>query len=92
MAKFIFETDDGEQREVKFSTVKTRNLTSDDVVVASYEVGDISDDQRQLAGHALRDLKALLEQQFPEGQKILVTAMRNGKEDVSIKIIKDKTK
>jgi hypothetical protein len=92
MAKLLFETDDGEQREVKLSTVKTRNLGEDDVVMATYEVGEISEDQKQMAGAELLRLKQMLEQAFPEGTKILVAASRNGKEDVSIKIIKDKTK
>lgn len=92
MGKLLFETEDGVQQEIKLSTVKTRNLTKDDVIIASYEVGDISEQQKNLAGKALLDLKALLSQQFPEGQKIIVTAMRHGKQDVSIKVIKDKTK
>ena len=92
MGKLLFETDEGDVKEVTFSAVKTKNLTTEDIIIASYEVGDISDAQKNLAGKALLDLKTLLERQFPEGQKILVTAMRHGKEDVSIKIVKDKTK
>lgn len=92
MAKLLFETDDGETREVKLSTVKTKALTTDDVVVATYEVGELNEDQKKMAGAELLRLKQMLEAAFPEGTKILVAASRNGKEDVSIKIIKDKTK
>ncbi len=92
MAKLLFETEDGETREVKFSSIKTKGLTLDDVVVATYEVGNIKEDQKHLAGAELLRLKEMLTQAFPVGTKILVAAARNGKEDVSIKIIKDKTK
>lgn len=91
MAKLLFETDDGEQREVKINTVKTKGLTPDDVVIANYEVGEVPEEKRDLAGAELVRLKQMLEQAFPEGTKILVAATRNGREDVSIKVIKDKT-
>ena len=92
MAKLIFETDDGKQNEIKIDTIKTKSLTTDDVIFATYEVGDIDEDQRQMAGAELLRLKEMLELAFPEGTKVLVAASRNGKEDISIKIIKDKTK
>ena len=92
MAKLIFETDDGQQNEIKISSIKTKALTADDVVFATYEVGDISEDQRQMAGAELLRLKEMLELAFPEGTKVMVAASRNGKEDISIKIIKNKTK
>lgn len=92
MAKLIFETDDGQQNEIKISSIKTKALTTDDVVVATYEVGDISDDQRSMVSAELLRLKEMLEMAFPEGTKVLVAASRNGKEDISIKVIKDKTK
>lgn len=92
MPKLIFETDDGQQNEIKISSIKTKALTTDDVVVATYEVGDISDDQRSMVSAELLRLKEMLEMAFPEGTKVLVAASRNGKEDISIKVIKDKTK
>lgn len=92
MAKLIFETDDGVQNEIKISSVKTKALTLDDVVIATYEVGELDEEQKKLAGAELLRLKSMLEQAFPKDTKILVAASRNGKEDVSIKIIKDKTK
>lgn len=90
MARLLFETDGGDIQEVKLSTIKTKSLAPSDVVLASYEVGDIPEDKKNLAGAELLRLKSILEQAFPENTKILVTATRNGKEDISIKIVKDK--
>lgn len=89
MAKLLFETDSGETHEIKLDTVKTKNLAADDVIIANYEVGDLPEDQKQLAGAELLRLRSLLMEAFPEGSKILVTAMRHGKEDISIKIVKN---
>lgn len=89
MAKLLFETDDGETREINLNTIKTKNITENDVIIASYEIGDIAEDKNNLVAAELVRLKTMLEQAFPK-TKILVTAMRHGKEDVSIKIVKDK--
>jgi len=89
MAKLLFETDDGETREINLNTIKTKSITEGDVIIASYEIGDIAEDKNNLVAAELVRLKTMLEQAFPK-TKILVTAMRHGKEDVSIKIIKDK--
>ena len=90
MAKLLFQTDDGENREVSLNTVKVKGLSENDVVIANYEIGNIPEDKSSLVGAELYRLKTMLEQAFPPKTKILVTAMRNGKEDVSIKIIKGK--
>lgn len=92
MAKLLFETEDGETQEIKVSTIKTKGITSDDVVIAHYEIGELPEERKHLAGPELLKLKELLTDAFPENTKILVAAMRNGKEDISIKIAKDKTK
>ena len=89
MAKLLFETDDGETREINLNTIKTKSITENDVIIASYEIGDITEDKNNLVAAELMRLKTMLEQAFPK-TKILVTAMRHGKEDVSIKIVKDK--
>jgi len=88
MAKLLFQTDDGETREINIGSVKTKGLTESDVVIASYEIGDIPEDKSGLVGAELMRLKTMLEQAFPPKTKILVTAMRHGKEDISIKIVK----
>lgn len=92
MAKLLFETDDGVQSEIKISSIKTKALTLDDVVMATYELGDITKDQAAMAGPELLRLKEMLTQAFPEGTKVLVAASRKGVPDIDIKIIKDKTK
>jgi len=89
MAKLLFETDDGEAREINLNTIKVKNISENDVIIASYEIGDIAEDKSNLVSSELIRLKSMLEQAFPK-TKILVTAMRNGKEDIAIKIIKDK--
>jgi ribosomal protein L18E len=90
MGKLLFETDNGETHEVKLNTVKVKSLTQDDVIIANYEIGDLADEKRELVGAELIRLKEMLTQAFPEGTKILVTAMRHGKEDISLRVVKDK--
>ena len=90
MAKLLFEDDNGTQHEININTVKSKGITENDVVLAKYEVGDIDREYTELAGQALSQLKAMLENVFPEGVKVAVVATRNGKEDVSIKILKNK--
>ncbi|MBP6914365.1 hypothetical protein KBB74_02635 [Candidatus Parcubacteria bacterium] len=89
MAKLLFETDDGQVREINLNTIKTKSITENDVIIAGYEIGDIAEDKNNLVAAELVRLKTMLEQAFPK-TKILVTAMRHGKEDVSIRIVKDK--
>ena len=90
MAKLLFEDDKGQQHEVKMDTIKSKGLTENDVVLAKYEVGEIPVEYRDLAGQALAKLKSMLEQALPEGVKVVVVATRNGKEDVNIKVLKNK--
>lgn len=89
MAKLLFETDDGQVREINLNTIKTKSITENDVIIAGYEIGGIAEDKNNLVAAELVRLKTMLEQAFPK-TKILVTAMRHGKEDVSIRIVKDK--
>lgn len=89
-ARLLFEDESGQQHEVKMSSVKTKGLTENDVVLAKYEVGDIQPEYKDLAGQALSQLKAMLENVMPDGVKVAVVATRNGKEDVDIKILKNK--
>lgn len=89
-ARLIFEDDQGSQHEIKMASVKTKGLTENDVVLAKYEVGDVQPEYKDLAGQALSQLKTMLEGVMPEGVKVAVVATRNGKEDVDIKILKNK--
>lgn len=90
MGKLIFEDDSNTQHEIKIDTIKTKNITSDDVILANYEVGDIKDEYKDLASKALTQLKTMLEEVMPEGVKVVVVATRNGKKDVNIKVLKNK--
>ena len=88
MAKFIFKDDDGSEHEIKLSAIKAKALKKGDVVIANYEIGNANNVE---SGKALTQLKTALQSAFPDGVKVLVTASRNGKEDITLKIIKDKT-
>lgn len=89
-SKLIFEDEAGLQHEIKLETVKMKGITENDVVLAKYEVGDIQEEYKDLASHALTQLKNTLESVFPDGVKVVVVATKNGKEDVDIKILKNK--
>ena len=88
MAKFIFKDDDGSEHEIKMDTIKTKSLKKNDIIIANYEIGDANNVD---SGKALVQLRTILQAAFPEGTKIIVTASRNGKKDITLKIIKDKT-
>lgn len=90
MAKLIFEDDNKIKHEINIDNVKTKGITENDVILAKYEVGEVSPEYRELAGQALSQLKTMLEQAMPEGVKVVVVATRNGKEDVNIKVLKNK--
>jgi len=89
-ARLLFEDEGGQQHEIKMASVKTKGLTENDVVLARYEIGDIQPEYRDLASQALSELKTMLEGVMPEGVRVAVVATRNGKEDVDIKILKNK--
>jgi len=92
MAKLLFEDDKSVSHEINLETIKTKGLTENDVVLAKYEVGEIPVEHRDLAGQALAKLKSMLEEVMPEGVKVVVIATRNGKEDINIKVLKNKAK
>ncbi len=87
MGKLLFEDDSGNSHEVKISSVTTKSMSKDDIVVATYEIGDMPYSN---ANALLHNLKNMLEAIFPEGTKVMVTAMRNGKKDIDISIVKQK--
>ena len=89
-AKLLFEDDEGNQHEINMASIKTKGLTEKDVILAKYEIGDIQPEYREMARQALSQLKVKLEEVMPEGIKVAVVATRNGKEDLDIKILKNK--
>ncbi len=87
MGKLLFEDDNGNSHEVKISSVSAKSMSKGDIVVATYEIGNMPPSN---ANALLVNLKNMLEAIFPEGIKVVVTATRNGKKDVDISIIKQK--
>lgn len=86
MAKLIFEDNDGKQFNIKLETVNVEKMKETDVVIATYEVGDLNaNDSNQV----LQNLNDVIKGFFPKN-RVLALASRNGKEDVSIKIISEK--
>ena len=88
MSKLIFETDDGKQSEISLKTIQSKSLKSGDIVFAYYEVGDaIENDAKAI----MQKLQVFFEKLLPDNVKCVVIATRNGKEDIKLKIVKDKT-
>lgn len=84
MSKLIFEDDDGKKHDIDLTVVKAEDITADDVVLASYEVGNASTDQAEAA---LSKLNMMLKEVFKES-KVLTLATRHGKEDIEIRVLK----
>lgn len=83
MAKLLFEDDNGTKHEINLSTVSSKSIKSGDSIIAYYEVGNATPKDSTLA---LTQLKALLENLFPNGVRVAIIATRNGKKDVEISI------
>lgn len=92
MAKLVFETDGGEQHEISMDTIRSKSLSAGDIIVAKYEVGQLTDEQRPMANQALTQLKEILEKVTPEDVRIIVVAARNGKEDIKLQVLKKDSK
>jgi len=88
MSKLIFETDDGSQSEISLKSIPSKSLKSGDVVLAYYEVGNNLDEEVRLS---MQKLQIFFEKLLPNNVKCVVIATRDGKEDIKLKIIKDKT-
>jgi hypothetical protein len=92
MPKLLFEDDQGNQHAIHIQNIPTKSLGKGDVLVAGYEIG-YSDPPPSAAdiSRVLTQLKGLLESVIPPGVKVLSIAVRNGKEDISLKVLKNKT-
>jgi hypothetical protein len=88
MPKLIFETDDGKQSEISLKTIQSKSLKSGDIVFAYYEIGDVVEND---AITIMQKLQVFFEKLLPDDVKCVVIATRNGKEDIKLKIVKDKT-
>jgi hypothetical protein len=88
MGKLIFQDEEGINHEISLTHVPVQKIKSGDVVVVSYEVGQAIPKD---VGGALTQLKKIFDQILPAGVNNVVLATRNGKKDVSIKIMKDET-
>ena len=89
MPKLKFIDDNQNEHELKLQNIPSKSLKKGDIVIASYEVGDASliDSQK-----ALEQLRNVLKKVLPKGIEVVAIATRHGKEDVKIKIVKNKTK
>jgi len=87
MGKLLFEDDNGTQHEVKLAQVPSKSIGEGDVILANYEIGGLPIEN---ANPILINLKNMLEAVFPKGVRVVVTAMRNGKKDIDISIVKQK--
>ena len=87
MAKLIFEDDKGIQHELQAKNVPTKTLKSSDVIMIDCEVG--KDSTPNDVAEYLKKIKDMMQLYFPNN-KFLITAMREGKKDINLKIIKEK--
>ena len=88
MGKFVYIDDKGKEHEIKIQSISSKGISSGDIVLAHYEVGNAPTED---VPRALEKLRDLLQSNLPEGVKVLVAATRHGVEDVKLKILKDKT-
>ena len=86
MAKLIFEDNDGAQHELQLKNVPTKTLKSTDMVLIDCEVGQAPPSD---VGNYLKNVKDMMQNYFPQN-KVIVTAMRDGKKDINLKIVKEK--
>lgn len=86
MSKLIFEDDNGKQFNIKLETVKTESMKKSDIVVATYEIGDLSFNESK---DILQQLNDIIKGFFPNN-RVLTIASRHGTEDISLKIMSNK--
>jgi len=86
MAKLIFETNNGQQQEISLSTIKTKNLTEEDIIVLDCEVGKTTTSEQ--ANTYMIQVRDFIQAYFPKN-KIIVFGIRDGKKDIELKIIKN---
>ena len=86
MPKLLFQDDSGNNFEISLLSVKSEDLHNGDSVVARYEVGDAPMKDVQFA---LAQLKDMLQDLLPQGVKVIVIAVRNGKGDIELQTIKN---
>jgi len=95
MPKLLFETDDGKQSEISLKTISSKGLKDGDIVFASYELGPRNDHEsntdKQHINEVMSKIQVFLEKILPDGVKCVVIARHDGKDDLTLKITKDKT-
>lgn len=86
MSKLLFQDDSGNNFEINLSSIKSEDLHDGDSIIARYEVGDAPSKDVQFA---LAQLKDMLQGLLPQGVKVVVLAVRNGKGDIELQTIKN---
>lgn len=89
MGKLIYKDDNNVEHEIVLEQISSKNIKPGDMVVAYYEVGNA--EVKEVA-QALSKLRELIMINAPEGVNVVTIATRNGKKDIDLKIMKDKTK
>lgn len=88
MAELLIKDDKGNVHNVDISHISADDIKPGDLLVASYEIGFTPDGIE--VQEVMKQLSDYLQKILPEGVKVAVIAKRDGKEDISIRIISDK--
>jgi hypothetical protein len=88
MAELLIKDDKGQIHPINLSLIPAEGIKSGDLLLASYEIGYVPDSIN--VNETLQQLRDYLQKLLPEGVKIAVIAKRDGKEDISLRIVSDK--
>ena len=88
MAELLIKDDKGDIHNVNLIHIPAANIKSGDLILASYEIGYTPDGIE--VQEVMKQLSDYLQKLLPEGTKVAVIAKRDGKEDISLRIISDK--
>lgn len=86
MAKLIFEDNNKKQHEISINSISTKGLKPDDIIMIDAEIGQ---EEPKVAQEYMLRIRDTLQAYFPNN-KIIIFAMRDGKKDINVKIVKDK--
>ena len=88
MAELLIKDDKGNIHPINLVHIPAEDIKSGDLLLASYEIGFTPDGIE--VQNVMKQLSDYLQKLLPEGVKVAVLAMRDGKEDISLRIISDK--
>lgn len=88
MAKLIFEDNNGDQHELQIKSIPTKSLKPNDILMVDCEIGKDNPPSKQINDFMVK-VRDMFQSYFPKN-KVIVQAMRGGKKDINLKIIKEK--